>query len=80
VPGSVFDTHCNRFGYGGGFYDRFLSMHAPQAIRIALAFDFQVQRKIDPKPHDEPMDIIVTEKRTIRCTKPDRQAIHSQEV
>lgn len=67
VPGSVFDLSCGRFGYGGGFYDRFLSTDAPNAVRTALAFDFQVRPAIPTEPHDEPMDIIITERQVIRC-------------
>ncbi len=68
VPGSVFDRRGGRLGYGGGYYDRFLSKDAPQALRIALAFSFQVQdNNIPLQPHDELMDYIVTEKEIIRC-------------
>ncbi len=68
VPGSVFDRRCGRFGYGGGFYDRFLLSDASQAVRIALAFSFQVMdNEIPVKSHDQFMDLIVTEKETIRC-------------
>ena len=27
MPGVAFDVNCNRVGYGGGFYDRFLEKH-----------------------------------------------------
>lgn len=68
VPGSVFDKRGARFGYGGGFYDRFLSKEASQATRIALAFSFQVMDyDIPVRPHDEFMDYIVTEKGVIEC-------------
>ncbi len=68
VPGSVFDRRGGRFGYGGGFYDRFLSQDAPQAVRIALAFSFQVlDNKIPVAPHDQFMDYIVTEREVIVC-------------
>ncbi len=68
VPGSVFDRRGARFGYGGGFYDRFLSKRAPSALRIALAFSIQVMDyNIPMKPHDEFMDIIITEREVIRC-------------
>ncbi len=67
VPGSVFDMRCGRYGYGGGFYDRFLSDRAPQAFRIGLAYELQIMQKLRLKPHDQKMDMIVTEKRIIRC-------------
>ena len=68
VPGSVFDRCCGRYGYGGGYYDRFLSQEAPQAIRIGLAFSFQVLPEIPLKSHDQRMDIIVTENERLRCS------------
>jgi 5-formyltetrahydrofolate cyclo-ligase len=63
LPGSVFDLHGGRLGYGGGFYDRFLSQEAPQAIRIALAFEMQVVDKVPVQDHDIPVHYLVTEKR-----------------
>jgi len=70
VPGSVFDRRGGRFGYGGGFYDRFLSQDAPQAVRIALAFSFQVlDNGIPVAPHDQFMDYIVTEREVIVCNE-----------
>jgi len=67
VPGSVFDRKCGRYGYGGGYFDRFLSIKAPQAIRIGLAFSLQLLPEIPLKPHDQRMDIIVTESEILRC-------------
>lgn len=68
VPGSVFDLSGGRYGYGGGYYDRFLSQDAPQAIRIALAFDLQVLNAIPLAEHDQRMDWIITETRVIRTS------------
>lgn len=65
VPGSVFDVSGGRYGYGGGYYDRFLQNDAPQAVRIGLAFDFQVLNHIPLAQHDQRMDWIITEKRVI---------------
>jgi len=62
VPGSVFDVQGNRLGYGGGYYDRFLTHKAPQALRIGLAFSFQVMERIPHQAHDVPMDMVVTER------------------
>ncbi|MBW1670135.1 MAG: 5-formyltetrahydrofolate cyclo-ligase [Deltaproteobacteria bacterium] len=69
VPGSVFDRQCGRYGYGGGYFDRFLSIEAPQALRIGLAFSLQVLPKIPLKTHDQRMDIIVTESEILRCNR-----------
>lgn len=61
IPGVVFD-HCgNRLGYGKGFYDRFLALEAPQAVRVGLAFSCQLADNIPALPHDVPMDMVVTE-------------------
>lgn len=69
VPGSVFDRRCGRYGYGGGYFDRFLSIEAPQALRIGLAFSLQVLQEIPLKTHDQRMDIIVTENEILRCNR-----------
>lgn len=65
LPGSVFDERGGRLGYGGGYYDRFMAREAPKARRIGLAFDFQVVDRLALQAHDELLDLIVTEKRTI---------------
>ena len=65
IPGSVFDIQGGRLGYGGGYYDRFLVNDAPQAKRIGLAFEMQVVEKVPVEPHDQPLDILITEKRTV---------------
>jgi len=65
IPGSVFDIQGGRLGYGGGYYDRFLVNDAPQAKRIGLAFELQVVDKVPVEPHDQPLDILITEKRIV---------------
>ncbi len=65
LPGSVFDKRGGRFGYGGGYYDRFVSS-APKASRIGLAFDLQIIEKAPLQSHDEILDIIITETRIIK--------------
>ena len=68
VPGIVFDMEGHRIGYGFGYYDKFLKK-VPKAIKIGLAFDFQVVDKIPAEMHDVPVDLILTEKRVIECRK-----------
>lgn len=68
LPGSVFDERGGRFGYGGGYYDRFLAK-VPKAARIGLAFDLQVIEKATLQQHDEILDLVVTESRVIRSNR-----------
>lgn len=68
VPGIVFDKEGHRIGYGFGYYDRLLAK-VPKAVKIGLAFDFQVVDKIPKETHDIAVDFIVTEKEVIDCRK-----------
>ncbi|AMJ42102.1 5-formyltetrahydrofolate cyclo-ligase [Anaerotignum propionicum] len=61
VPGSVFDQKGNRYGYGGGFYDRFFEQY-PNIYKIAVAFSFQVMEfDLQVEVFDKPVDCIITE-------------------
>ncbi|MCD6514600.1 MAG: 5-formyltetrahydrofolate cyclo-ligase [Candidatus Odinarchaeota archaeon] len=67
VPGLAFDEKCGRMGWGGGYYDKFLRLVSSKTIKIGLAYDFQVLKEIPMTERDQRVDIIVTEKRVIRC-------------
>jgi 5-formyltetrahydrofolate cyclo-ligase len=67
IPGSVFDKQGGRLGYGGGYYDRFLARTAPQARRIAPAYALQVVDTLKLQPHDQPMDLLITEENSYFC-------------
>lgn len=69
IPGSVFDRKGGRLGYGGGYYDRFLSQQAPQARRIALSFSLQLVDTLVLQPHDQVMDMVVTEEKRYSCRR-----------
>ncbi len=69
VPGSVFDSVGGRLGYGGGFYDRFLTESAPRAARVALAFEEQLVDQVPMEPHDQYMDVLVTEQQIYDCRR-----------
>jgi len=68
LPGSVFDAKGGRLGYGGGYYDRFLTDQAPQALRIGVAYELQVVTSVPLLPHDQRLDYLVTEEQIIRIT------------
>jgi 5-formyltetrahydrofolate cyclo-ligase len=68
VPGVAFDATGGRLGYGGGYYDRLLAEVPASAARIALAFELQVVDRVPAGPADRRVDLIVTERRTVRAT------------
>jgi len=55
TPGVVFDRQGNRMGFGKGYYDRFLKK-CKLAIKIGIAYDFQVVDQLEVMPWDVPMD------------------------
>lgn len=64
VPGLVFDTKKFRIGYGGGYYDYFLS-RSVFLKSIGLCYSTQVIDNVPACPYDRPVDIIITEKEMI---------------
>ncbi len=69
LPGSVFDERGGRMGYGGGYYDRFVSQRTPQALRVGLGFELQVVEKAPLQSHDELLDLVITEKRILQGSR-----------
>jgi len=64
VPALAFDRKCFRLGYGGGFYDRFLSENKG-FLNIGFAFDFQIADEFPHDSFDVPVDMILSEKEII---------------
>lgn len=60
VPGVAFTARGARLGMGGGYYDRFLPQCRSDAVRIALAYDFQIAADLPCTPLDEGVDVVVT--------------------
>lgn len=70
VPGLAFDASGNRLGYGGGYYDRLLAAAAHQrdpVVTISFCFEEQITEALPSEPHDIKIDMIITDKRLIRC-------------
>lgn len=59
VPGAAFDIHGGRLGLGGGYYDRFLPQ-AVKAVKVALAYDFQLVDELPTEVHDVKVDVVIT--------------------
>lgn len=60
VPGVAFDRQGNRMGRGRGFYDRLLKT-TPTAVKVGLAFDFQMLDHIPVEAHDIRMNLVISE-------------------
>ncbi len=58
VPGLAFDREGNRLGYGGGYYDRFLSAE-PEHPTVGLCYDFQLVDAIRAQAHDVPVQLVL---------------------
>jgi len=61
VPGVAFDKQGNRMGRGRGFYDRLLKS-TPNAVKVGVAYDFQMLDTIPVEPHDVKMDRVMSER------------------
>lgn len=64
-PGLAFSEHCDRLGWGPGYYDRFLATQQC-LLTVGLAFERQIIPQLPCEAHDRRMDIVITEKRVIR--------------
>ena len=73
VPGLAFDDRGFRLGRGAGCYDRLLPRLRPDAPRWALALDVQWVEDLPIEPHDQPLDGIVSRRKTVvRAEEPGR--------
>jgi 5-formyltetrahydrofolate cyclo-ligase len=60
VPGLAFDRAGKRIGWGRGHYDATLAA-APRALRVGLAFDFQLIDSVPCEAHDTALHVILSE-------------------
>lgn len=67
IPGLCFDLNGNRIGYGGGYFDRYLTRFSKDKFHItALAYDYQIFESLPVNDYDKQVDLIVTENRYIK--------------
>lgn len=67
VPALSCDREGFRLGYGGGYYDRYLSQFS--GVKICVLYEADVRDKLWHGRYDVPVDFIVTEKRLHFCSK-----------
>ena len=64
VPLVAFDNQLNRLGYGGGYYDRYISKFQDNdnMIKIGIGFSFQKVKSLPINKNDKKLNFIITEK------------------
>lgn len=60
VPGLIYNKYGYRIGFGGGYYDRFLEDF--HQATVSLLHSSQLSEDIPLKPHDIPVQYLITEK------------------
>lgn len=67
VPLLAFDENGHRLGYGGGFYDRTLAdlRARRRAYGVGFAYSAQMIEDMPIGPHDQRLDVIITEAATV---------------
>ena len=61
IPLLAFDSHGNRIGMGGGYYDKFFENSKKRPLLIGIAYELQKAEKIVPQEWDIRMDMIASE-------------------
>ncbi|HXW36289.1 MAG TPA: 5-formyltetrahydrofolate cyclo-ligase [Nitrososphaerales archaeon] len=65
VPVVAWDESGSRLGYGGGYFDSALRNRG-EALSVGLAFEAQRYPSIPQRGRDVPLDVVITEDRTLR--------------
>lgn len=65
VPGVCFDRNGNRLGRGGGYYDRYLAKPMTAKL-VGVCRSSQLLDHMDVCEHDRKVDVIVSDKETVR--------------
>lgn len=67
VPALSFAPDGTRLGYGGGYYDRFLSENSI-VYKIGICYDELVSEKLPSEEYDIKVQTIITEERKVLCS------------
>jgi len=74
LPANGFDASGYRLGYGAGYFERTIAALRPNIRVIGIAYEIGRLPSIRPQSHDEPMDVVVTEKGVHDCVAGTRAA------
>lgn len=64
VPGLAYTREGFRLGFGGGYYDRYLTNYKGKTL--SLAFHFQIIQQLPVEMHDIPVSKIITNDEVIK--------------
>lgn len=67
VPALGAGRNGHRIGHGRGYYDLFLA--GASALRVGLVYDACLIPAVPVEPHDEPLDIVITEREIVRLRR-----------
>ena len=64
VPAVSFTAKGERLGYGGGYYDRFLSKY-PKLCSVGICYEELISDSLPCAEHDINVNYVITEERTV---------------
>ena len=67
IPGLAFDEQGGRLGWGRGYFDRLLGKSECHALKVGVAWPWQMVREIPSETHDIRMNFVVTPKKYFLC-------------
>lgn len=67
VPALGYTPTGERLGKGGGYYDRLLGFPERRGRAIGVCFDCQITDSLPTEPHDQRVDLVVTESRMMHA-------------
>ncbi len=74
LPGLAFTKSGDRLGYGGGFYDRYLStVEQGSIITCGIGYEFQVLGELPVEAYDIPLQYLITSNEIINCKAVEKE-------